>query len=83
MSDDGFSEFSQLEQSLRASRPAALPAALKRQLEEVATESPSFAERLFVMWAGTGAVAACAVIAMAVWRFGQIEKRWAPALDAP
>jgi high-affinity nickel-transport protein len=23
------------------------------------------------------------LIAMAVWRFGQIEKRWAPALDAP
>jgi len=22
------------------------------------------------------------LIALAVWRFGQVEKRWAPALDA-
>src|SRR6476646_4576381 len=37
----------------------------------------------FVGFMIVGLFVAAWVIAMAVWRFGQIEKRWAPALDAP
>ena|SRR6185295_13057441 len=68
MSNDDPSEFSELERALRASHPAPLPALLQRQLETAASEAPSVADRFLALWAGTGALAACAAIAMAVWQ---------------
>ncbi|AGB22796.1 high-affinity nickel-transporter, HoxN/HupN/NixA family [Mycobacterium sp. JS623] len=37
----------------------------------------------FVGFMIVGLFVAAWLIALAVWRFGQLEKRWAPALDAP
>jgi high-affinity nickel-transport protein len=37
----------------------------------------------FVGFMIVGLFFAAWLIALAVWRFGQVEKRWAPALDAP
>jgi high-affinity nickel-transport protein len=37
----------------------------------------------FVGYMIVGLFVAAWLIALAVWRFGQLEKRWAPALDAP
>jgi high-affinity nickel-transport protein len=37
----------------------------------------------FVGFLIVGLFVAAWFIALAVWRFGQVEKRWAPALDAP
>jgi nickel/cobalt transporter (NiCoT) family protein len=37
----------------------------------------------FVGFMIVGLFVAAWLIALAVWRFGQVEKRWAPALDAP
>ena len=36
----------------------------------------------FVGFMIVGLFVAAWLIALAVWRFGQVEKRWAPALDA-
>jgi hypothetical protein len=66
----------QLESELGRLRPAAVPAALRQRIAlQLEDESLTRADRVLVLFASLGSMAACLIVALGIWQWSSVAPR--------